>query len=151
MLNFVQILSLFTRFSSLNIFKTVLISCQYLKSIKILHDDLTESEIYETIAKYSSDDFCELKTFGSSISLESLESFFISWKNRIPKKLLKLIFINYNNRNEEKMKIIEKYENLGIIKFGTQSILDDDYEEKNILGSYVFCLLLFIIYSIYFS
>ena len=51
---------------------------------------------------------------------EELESFFISWTNRIPTKSLSLVIVNYDennlNTNEENMKIIKKYTKLGIIK-----------------------------------
>ena len=41
--------------------------------------------------------------------------FFINWGNQLSKKSLSLIFIDYREI-EENTKIIEKYENLGIIK-----------------------------------
>jgi len=63
----------------------------------------------------------------SELFPEELESFFISWRDRIPQKSLSLIVINddfslYNLYvNEENAKIIEKYKELGVIKkFGTE-------------------------------
>ncbi|GES91931.1 hypothetical protein GLOIN_2v1715049 [Rhizophagus clarus] len=86
--------------------KTILINCQYLESIKI---------------------WCE-------VSVEDLEAFFLSWKDRIPKKLLSLITIKDYCKclddYEENMEIIEKYENLGIVRFRTISYEVDEREEE---------------------
>ncbi|CAB4397134.1 unnamed protein product [Rhizophagus irregularis] len=81
-----------------DVLKTIFINCQQLESIKIWCGEglLTEKEIFEIVANYSPNNFCELKIFNESytgISSEDLECFFISWKNRIPKKLLTLINI----------------------------------------------------------
>ena len=59
-------------------------------------------ELLETVANYPPNNFCELKIVyngaKSFISLEELESSFISWKNRTPKKLLRLMIIyEYNS------------------------------------------------------
>ncbi|RIA89035.1 hypothetical protein C1645_825395, partial [Glomus cerebriforme] len=83
-----------------------------------------EKEILETVANHSPKNFYELKIYNisnSELLPEDLESFFISWKNRDSKKSLNLIIIRNNyiislEVNEENMKIIEKYKNLGIIK-----------------------------------
>jgi len=90
---------------------------------------LNEKEIFETVANYSPNNFCELKIHNNSISPEDLESFFIKWKNRTPKKLLRLIFIDYDI-NEEIMEIIKKYENLGIIKFEEKDFEEEMDEEE---------------------
>src|SRR2546423_10514295 len=85
--------------------------------------------------KYSPKYFYELKIYNeqsyrllsgngrpSKLLSEDLESFFISWKSRIPKKSLSLILIKFDyedddlDTNEENMKVIEKYKELGIIK-----------------------------------
>src|SRR5688572_9090214 len=62
----------------------------------------------------------ELRIFGvlsSKLSPKDLESFFTTWKNRIPTKSLCLsIPLVKNEDYEENMKIIEKYKNLGTIK-----------------------------------
>jgi hypothetical protein len=67
-----------------------------LESIKIWcgHYDLNEKEVLDTVVNYSPNNFHELKISCSNfdVSPEDLESFFISWKNRTPKKLLTLIF-----------------------------------------------------------
>ena len=120
--------SLFVRFKKgeADILKTIFINCQYLESIKIWcgKENLTEKEIFETVENHSPNNFYELKICNSSrlyfISSKELESFFISWKNRTPKKLLRLIFINYEIKAN--MKIIEKYKNLGIIKFEIKTL-----------------------------
>ncbi|PKY16065.1 hypothetical protein RhiirB3_520906 [Rhizophagus irregularis] len=122
----------------LDILKTIFISCQYLESVKILCGvkHLNKKEVLETIAKYSPNNFCELKIHSSSysyVSSEVLESFFISWKIRTPKNLLTLIMIKgdyYTDLSMENMKIIEKYENLGIIKFETKWYDEEEKEEK---------------------
>ncbi|CAB4383860.1 unnamed protein product [Rhizophagus irregularis] len=56
----------------------------------------------------------------SELLPEELESFFISWKNRVPQKQLHLIIFSDKNplyAHDENRKIIEKYTKLGIIKF----------------------------------
>ncbi|PKY32661.1 hypothetical protein RhiirB3_475586 [Rhizophagus irregularis] len=66
------------------------------------------------------------------VSPKDLESFFISWENRVPKKLLSLIILKKDENkllDEESMKIAKKYENLGVIKFGTKLYDDDEVEE----------------------
>jgi hypothetical protein len=127
----------------LDILKTIFINCQYLESIKVwcgkgyFGSYLSEKEIFETVINHSQNNFCELKIYNvskSDVSLEDLKSFFTSWKNRIPKKLLSLIIIENNcislDDYEENMKIIEEYENLGIIKFGTIGYDEEDKEEE---------------------
>jgi hypothetical protein len=125
-----------------NTLKTTFINCKYLESIKIVCGlmYLKEKEVFETVANYSPDNFGELKMIivsNPNVSSEDLESFFINWKNRKSKKLLKLTIIKLKidqidpstceslDENKENMKIIEKYENLGIIKFGTISYEED--------------------------
>ena len=89
----------------------------------------------EVIIRYSPKNFYELKIYNdnqpSKLLSEDLESFFISWKSRTPKKSLVLIIIKHVckvkndgfDRNEENMKVIEKYKELGIIKkFETEII-----------------------------
>ena len=88
----------------------------------------------EVIIRYSPKNFYELKIYNdnqpSKLLSEDLESFFISWKSRTPKKSLALIIIkDYKgdndgfDTNEENMKVIEKYKELGIIKkFETEII-----------------------------
>ncbi|CAB4387453.1 unnamed protein product [Rhizophagus irregularis] len=133
--------SLFIIFSEIDILRTILISCLYLESITIwcgksYHEYLSEKEVLETIANHSPNNFYELKIrefFDSDVLPEDLESFFISWNNRTPKKLLSLIIFDVNNNNynrsclenEENRKIMEKYENLGIVKFRTKSYYDE--------------------------
>ena len=78
------------------------------------------------VATYPSKNFCELKILNiekSKLTPKELESFFISWRKRIPlKPLILIITENYINNgldtdtNEENIKIIERYKKLGIIK-----------------------------------
>jgi hypothetical protein len=123
----------------LDILKIIFNSCQNLESIKIQCGKrfLTEEEVLETIANHSPIKFFELKIYNvgkkSELTPENLESFFINWKNRTPKKLFKLIIIKNEDYfyydfddYEENMKMIKKYENLGIIKF----VIKNNYEEE---------------------
>ncbi|PKK62316.1 hypothetical protein RhiirC2_855758 [Rhizophagus irregularis] len=117
-------------------------NCQYLVSIKIwcgkgyFSEFLSEKEVLEIVAKYSPNNFCELKIYNiskSDLSPDDLESFFISWEERTPKKLLLIIIIvddedrYYNSTSSETLEIIGKYEDLGTIKFLTKS---DDKEKE---------------------
>jgi hypothetical protein len=127
--------SLFAIFNDgeVDVLRDIFINCKYLESIKIQWGKkyLTEKEVFETVTNYSPNNFGELKMSNNSnldVSSEDLETFFINWKNRTPKKLLSLITIVIDVKKQyESLKIIEKYKNLGIIKFGT---ISDDEEEK---------------------
>lgn len=80
-------------------------------------------EVFETVANYSQNNFRELKIYNNSnsgISSEDLESSFISLKNRTPKRILSLIIIKVT------IEIIEKYENIGIIKLRTIEGRDEE-------------------------
>jgi hypothetical protein len=84
------------------------------------------------IVNYSPNNFHELRIhnyLSFDISPEDLESFFISWKNRTPKKLLNLIFIE-TSIFENNFEIMEKYENLGVIKFWTKCEKEEGKDEK---------------------
>ncbi|GBB98651.1 hypothetical protein RclHR1_03290009 [Rhizophagus clarus] len=125
----------------LDILKTIFISCQCLESIKITCGirHLNKKKVLETVTNYSPKNFHELKIYSSSysdISSEDLESFFISWKNRIPKKLLTLIMIKGDFFTSLDMKIIKKYENFGIIKFKIKRWDDEEEEEEFFKGLY---------------
>ena len=111
---------LFTIFNhnELDTLKTILNSCQHLEGIVTWCDEdyyLSVKELLEAIAKHSPKNFYKLKLCEPYILPENLETFFINWGNRLSKKSLSLIFIDYHEI-EENMKIIEKYKNLGIIK-----------------------------------
>ncbi|PKC75203.1 hypothetical protein RhiirA1_436462 [Rhizophagus irregularis] len=106
--------------------------CQYLESIRIWY----EKKALEAIAKYSHN-IDELILYHHSFKArfellpKELESFFIDWKNRVPQKSLSLIIVTCSTRslekNDENMKIIEKYRKLGIIKkFKVTDFNDDD-------------------------
>ena len=107
--------------------KIIVDGCQYLESIEIwcCEHCLNEKEILESIVKYSSKNFYELKLcysfYVKSVLLpEELESSFSDWANRIPQKSLSLIVIcnesDTLNEINENMEIIEKYIKLGIVK-----------------------------------
>ncbi|PKY52078.1 hypothetical protein RhiirA4_469491 [Rhizophagus irregularis] len=112
-----------------DVLKTIFISCQYLESIKILcgKSYLSVKEVFETVAINSPSNFRELKIrhiTNSDASTDDLESFFACWERRTPKKLLSFTIIEdmgyhlYYFHNSL-IKVIEKYENLGTIKFAT--------------------------------
>ncbi|RIA92328.1 hypothetical protein C1645_820840 [Glomus cerebriforme] len=123
-------LSITIRCDELDTLRIILNSCQYLESIKIRRgvSYLSYKEILETIAIHSPENFCKLEMYNDLLSNskllpEDLESFFISWKNRPSKKSFTLLINKtYSSsnisleENEECMKIIKKYKNLGIIK-----------------------------------
>jgi len=106
----------------MDILKIMFNEFQYLESIKVWCGDrwLNEKELLEVVAKYSPKNFYELKVSNESpseLTPEDLESFFISWGNRIPQKSLTWIIdeggFGYDEGN---IATIEKYKRLGIIK-----------------------------------
>jgi hypothetical protein len=121
-----------------DILKNVLISCKYLESIKVWCRNyyLSEKDLLDTIVNYSSNNFhkLEIQISKFDISPKDLESFFVSWSNRTPKKLFSLIFID-TSTEKENLELIEKYENLGIIKFYTKQ-LSEYYKEEEIYFYY---------------
>jgi hypothetical protein len=117
--------------------KKVFNGCQHLEIIKLWCGGLflNEKEALETVVKYSSKNIYELIFYHlydlhSELSPEELETFFISWSNRIPQKSLSLIIVNNDSnsldKNDKNLKIIEKYINLGIIKKFIVTDFDDD-------------------------
>ena len=95
-------------------------SLKYLESVRICYEGelSSEKDLFDVVAKYSPKNFYELELKYSKLLPVELESFFISWKNRIPQKSLSLI-INGNKSlytNDENKKIIEKYVKLGVVK-----------------------------------
>ena len=98
--------------------KVIFNSCQQLESIGIDGINLNTKELLKIITKYSPENFHELKLryrANSELLSEDLESFFVSWKNRTPQKILSIITLGNNglDKNNENMKIIEKYKKLG--------------------------------------
>ncbi|GES88158.1 hypothetical protein GLOIN_2v1715049 [Rhizophagus clarus] len=134
--------------NELDTLKNIFIKCQYLESIGILHrgKGITEKEIFEIVANYSSNDFHELKIFNSSIGhtifSENLKHFLINWKNRISKKSLTLTIIR--DLDEEIMKIIEKYKNLDVFRINTITLEEELKEEDIIYFCYWFLNILFV-------
>jgi len=121
--------------------KVIFNGCKYLESIKVWCGNykLNHKQVLETVANYSPKNFRELKLVNDSnpfcsILLEDLESFLITWKNRTPKKLLTIIIIigNHHNLalNEENMKLIEKYNNSGIIKIEVKDMREEYFDEE---------------------
>ena len=78
--------SLFTIFDEIETLKEVLNSCKYLESIKVGH----RKGILEVIANHSPKNFYELKLdYDITRSrLWNLDTFLISWNNRIPQRSL---------------------------------------------------------------
>jgi hypothetical protein len=72
----------------IDVLKTILIKCKYLESIKVwcVYYYLNEKEVLDTIANYSPNSFHELKVYIRNISPKYLQSFFMSWINKIIKK-----------------------------------------------------------------
>ncbi len=114
-------------------FKMILIGCQRLESIKVRVGGqyLNENELLEMVVNHSPKNFYELRlcyAYGirSEIFPDELESFLISWTNRIPQKSLSFIIIEYTVDNfkvrKGNIEVIEKYIKLGVIK--TFRILD---------------------------
>ncbi|EXX63430.1 hypothetical protein RirG_152460 [Rhizophagus irregularis DAOM 197198w] len=86
----------------------IFVNCQQLESIRTSSGSrLSGKRLLEFVAKYSPKNFHELNLREVNLkSKDHLESFFSSWKDRIPLKPLSLI-INGN---------VEKYKGLGVIK-----------------------------------
>ncbi|CAB4387274.1 unnamed protein product [Rhizophagus irregularis] len=109
--------------------KIIFNNCQYLESIKIWCGSifLSEKEALETVVKQSHKNISELILYHlyyvrPRLFPEELESFFISWENRVPLKPLSLVIItdyfciNTLDKYDENMKIIKKYIRSGVIK-----------------------------------
>src|SRR5581483_331964 len=98
---------------------------------------LDEKDILEIVAKYSPINFHELRFFyiiggKSKLLPNELESFFISWMNSKSKIPFTFILVNCKwayafTDNDENMKIIEKYNKLGIVRFKIISDYHDDF------------------------
>ncbi|RIA90388.1 hypothetical protein C1645_876130 [Glomus cerebriforme] len=103
--------------------------CKYLESIKIYCEgDLNEKDLFEVVTKYSPRSFYKLKLeydqyARSKLIPKELESFFVSWTNRVPQQPLYLIVNDLMvtdssfEKDGENMKIIEKFVKLGILTF----------------------------------
>ena len=113
--------------------KGIFNNCQHLESINVWcgGEFLIEKEALESVVKYSQSVYeiilYEYLIVRSELLLEELESFLISWMNRIPQKPLSLVIINNYpddfdepfislDTNEKNMEIIEKYIKLEVIK-----------------------------------
>jgi len=82
---------------------------------------LNEKNALEMVAKYSPKNVNEFKLsykgkLQSELASEELESFFISWANRLPQNSLSLIVSSGSGSLAKHKKIIDKYIKLGIIK-----------------------------------
>jgi hypothetical protein len=137
---------LFTGLASdeLETLKVIFNSYQNLESIKVRCKDghSNEKGLLEVIVKYAPASFYELRLSylhrtQSKLLPEELESFFINWGKRVPRRSLSLIIIRddiddilYSRISRgEYMEIIEKYTGLGIIK--KFKIIEYDFEDFN--------------------
>ncbi|UZO00764.1 uncharacterized protein OCT59_011883 [Rhizophagus irregularis] len=95
---------------------------------------LNEKDVLDVIIKYSQKNFYKLKINNDSpseLSPNDLETFFIEWKNKKPNIIFTLI-TNKNNYNgldldENNIRIIKKYEDLGIVR--TKEFCDEEDED----------------------
>ena len=118
------------RNNELETLKIVFTGCEYLERFYIWcggSEYLSENEALEMFVKYSPKDIHELilvyqYVVQSELLPDELESFFLSWMNRILKKSLSLVIVkrylaaNGLDRNDKNMEIIKKYFKLGVIK-----------------------------------
>ncbi|RIA79530.1 hypothetical protein C1645_840491 [Glomus cerebriforme] len=109
--------------NELETLKLIFNSCQYLESIKIWYGDtfLSEKDALEASVNYSPKNIHELILYDlGNVQLKllpkELESFFISWTNRIPQKSISFIIVSFIKPNDEIIEIFEKYIKLGVIK-----------------------------------
>ncbi|EXX77921.1 hypothetical protein RhiirA5_411120 [Rhizophagus irregularis] len=118
--------SLYTlfNFDKIETLKIILNDCQQLESIetKYITGLLSEKDLLETLAKYSSKNFYKLKLIiclDSHLVPKDLEEFFNNWKNRVSSKSFSFIIKGWNNslesNHEGNMKVFEKYKQLGIV------------------------------------
>ncbi|CAB4380722.1 hypothetical protein RhiirA1_464661 [Rhizophagus irregularis] len=119
--------TLFKKVESLKIFFN---RCQQLECFETHYNyGLSERDILGALAEYSPKNFFKLKLLYysySQLTPDDLEEFFINWKNRLQQKSFYFTMIGkFNNiddsyinrlKNDENMKMIEKYKKLGIIK-----------------------------------
>ncbi|CAI2166496.1 9898_t:CDS:1 [Funneliformis geosporum] len=122
--------------------KLIFESCQKLESMKFWCSDryhfLDKDEILEIIVKYSPMNFHELQFYGIkylNLLPEDLESFFISWQNRVPQKLLSIIIlVDCNDKDicleieEENLEVIKRYMKMNVVR--KLCIKDFDDEEE---------------------
>ncbi|RIA92237.1 hypothetical protein C1645_846278 [Glomus cerebriforme] len=112
--------SLYTLFpeNEMETLKVIFNSCQQLESLKVLCGNryLKESKVLKIVAKHSPENFHELKLRNFGISELDLESFFISWKNRVPQRSISFIIEGFIFIKREHIDIFEKYKKLGIVK-----------------------------------
>ncbi|GBB86997.1 hypothetical protein RclHR1_13450003 [Rhizophagus clarus] len=115
------------KYNELETLKIIFNNCKNLERIKIRcgKNYLSEKDALKAVAKYSQN-IHELTLYYQSriqfeLLPEELESFFISWTNRISQKSLSLIIVKRYRANSldtynENVKIINKYIKLGVIK-----------------------------------
>ncbi len=95
--------------------------CQQLESLKTLCSKtyLKGKKLLEIVAKYSPENFHELKLHNYvELDPNDLETFFMSWKKRVPQKPLSLIVSSDSSfiLGKKTKKIIMKYKSLGIVE-----------------------------------
>ena len=93
-----------------------------MESIKVWqhHLGLNDYKLLEIIAAYSPKRFYELRlcwqVLRTETFLKELESFFISWANRIPFSLIIIDDSSQLKVKKESIEVIERFKRLGVIK-----------------------------------
>jgi hypothetical protein len=126
-----------TSISDYDNLRVIFEKCKHLESIKIYDKCLNLKVLLNVIINYSPKNFFQLKIYYYyQMELQLLPDlliyFFTSWGNRVPLKSFSLIIIDYldkNNfpNNQENMKIIEDFINLGVIKRFKVIDYDENY------------------------
>ncbi|GBC23895.2 hypothetical protein GLOIN_2v1784405 [Rhizophagus irregularis DAOM 181602=DAOM 197198] len=109
--------SLYTEFKGIEELIMIFDNCQQLESIRnSCHNSLGGKKLLEIVAKYSPKNFHKLNLHHAKLNSKDLESFFISWKDRVSKRPFSFIFdgdgIVINNKIK---KLIRKYKALDVI------------------------------------
>ncbi|PKC15036.1 hypothetical protein RhiirA5_408713 [Rhizophagus irregularis] len=109
--------SLYTEFKGIEELIMIFDNCQQLESIRnSCHNSLGGKKLLEIVAKYSPKNFHKLNLHHAKLNSKDLESFFMSWKDRVSKRPFSFIFdgdgIVINNKIK---KLIRKYKALDVI------------------------------------
>ncbi|RGB43320.1 hypothetical protein C1646_749888 [Rhizophagus diaphanus] len=109
--------SLHTEFKRIEELIMIFDNCQQLESIRISSDkSLGGKKLLEIVAKYSPKNFHELNLFHAKLHSKDLESFFISWKDRVSQRPFSFIYDGDGPVNNNKTgKLIKKYKALDVI------------------------------------
>ncbi|RIA86772.1 hypothetical protein C1645_828769 [Glomus cerebriforme] len=98
--------------------KAIFTNCIQLESM-LVELNYSGKELLEIVARYSPENFHKLKltNYRTELLPEDYESFFTSWKDRIPLKSISFEIIDFMSySSEETEEIMKKYKSLGVIK-----------------------------------